>query len=507
MLSPFTDLARFDGLRRPNQLDLGELLMSRSFRYWTRCVLVVTLSLVITLNPAWAGRGLRGWLKKHHACCEVIDCCVPTTICVPACSSCECPPTCGSVVTSLAAGDCGCDSSSSDTILVPSAESHSSPDVSPIPGTIAPPVESTPAEVAPELSPSDVSPSPAHSDEATPAVPEVEPSDALVEPEVAEPASSLPPVAPVVVDPVHATEPELPSTDDVFGLDDVAEPNFDQPSDAELFGEPEAVEQDSPETLDSPESLDLFDSPVDPLPSLDSNPDDLFSNPLSEPAPVPPMDSDDDFFGIPDDSPATNDDLFGTAPPEPMDADDDLFGSSNQPASVDTPDALEDDLFGQSAPDQFLDDSMEDAAFSQAPSDDLFGDSEPADDLFRSTDTPNPSFDDPLDAPQIPSVDDEDDLFGTPKAQGKSEEIQDDDEVDLFGLDQRRMWRDNTGTFEVEATLAELHADHVRLLKSNGNYCSVPLRRLSVQDRAVIELIVGLMPPGGIKLVSTPAGM
>lgn len=37
----------------------------------------------------------------------------------------------------------------------------------------------------------------------------------------------------------------------------------------------------------------------------------------------------------------------------------------------------------------------------------------------------------------------------------------------------------NTGKFEVTAVLAEIHADKVRLLKANGKYTTVPMRRLS----------------------------
>ncbi len=68
---------------------------------------------------------------------------------------------------------------------------------------------------------------------------------------------------------------------------------------------------------------------------------------------------------------------------------------------------------------------------------------------------------------------------------------------------QVRTWSDNTGTFEVVGKLAVIFPDKVRLLKDNGRFCTVPLRRLSDADRQLIERIADRLPAGDVKYVST----
>ncbi len=50
-----------------------------------------------------------------------------------------------------------------------------------------------------------------------------------------------------------------------------------------------------------------------------------------------------------------------------------------------------------------------------------------------------------------------------------------------------RTWRDNTGTFEVTGRLVVVMPDKVRLLKDNGRFTTVPMRRLSTDDRQYVE--------------------
>ncbi len=48
--------------------------MTKSFRFWVRCHTVALLCGIMIVNPVWAGRGLRGWFKRHHQsnqCCVV----------------------------------------------------------------------------------------------------------------------------------------------------------------------------------------------------------------------------------------------------------------------------------------------------------------------------------------------------------------------------------------------------------------------------------------------------
>ncbi len=50
-----------------------------------------------------------------------------------------------------------------------------------------------------------------------------------------------------------------------------------------------------------------------------------------------------------------------------------------------------------------------------------------------------------------------------------------------------RRWIDNSGAFETEARLAVIAEGKVRLLKTNGRYCTVPMHRLSDADREYVE--------------------
>jgi len=204
------------------------------------------------------------------------------------------------------------------------------------------------------------------------------------------------------------------------------------------------------------------------------------NDPFGAPAPeFPPADAaapaGDDLFGAPA-APAdaaapapAGEDLFGAPPaaePPAAPAGDDLFGA---PPAADAPPAAGDDLFGPPA---------------GAPAgDDLFG---------KPTSASEPA---PANL---------DDLFGTPAESAPKAEApaaESDPFADAFKS--TRVWRDNTGSFEVTAVLAEIHTDKVRLLKDNGKYTTVPMRRLSTEDRQLVETIASQLPAGQIKFVST----
>jgi hypothetical protein len=52
-----------------------------------------------------------------------------------------------------------------------------------------------------------------------------------------------------------------------------------------------------------------------------------------------------------------------------------------------------------------------------------------------------------------------------------------------------RTWTDITGNYHTQAQLVDVLGDAVRLLKSNGRTCRVPLDRLSVADRQYVDAI------------------
>jgi hypothetical protein len=66
-----------------------------------------------------------------------------------------------------------------------------------------------------------------------------------------------------------------------------------------------------------------------------------------------------------------------------------------------------------------------------------------------------------------------------------------------------RTWHDNTGLFQVDAKLVVIFADSVRLLKSNGKFCTLPIRRLSEEDRNFVEHVAQLLPGSDAKYVSS----
>ena len=48
----------------------------------------------------------------------------------------------------------------------------------------------------------------------------------------------------------------------------------------------------------------------------------------------------------------------------------------------------------------------------------------------------------------------------------------------------KRLWKDSTGRFQIEATFKEIRSGNVVLQKSDGSIIQVPLNRLSAADQA-----------------------
>ncbi|HBE69886.1 MAG TPA: hypothetical protein DDW52_17200, partial [Planctomycetaceae bacterium] len=96
-----------------------------------------------------------------------------------------------------------------------------------------------------------------------------------------------------------------------------------------------------------------------------------------------------------------------------------------------------------------------------------------------------------------------DDLFGpSDEPESPEEEPATNPIDDLFG-NNMRIWHDNTGNFAVEAQLAEIRTDSVRLLKSNGKYCTVPMRRLSPSDKLLVHRVAAASGKKTVKFIST----
>ena len=457
--------------------------MSKRFQYWTRCITVATLASLMTFTPAWAGKGLRNLFKKR-ACCEVQDVCCDSSA-VAACVI-ECEPTCEAAPAVISCPidysnvNC-CDAAPIMMDAAPAAEAYTPAEMTPMETMpmepLAPAIEdTTSSDESPQAEIESTDEPMESAAEVAPVVPsetEGSPSDAAPEGEMPADNLSGDPPAPSEETPATgasdlfgedaapAADP-APAGDDLFGTPPAADA---APAGDDLFGTPPAADA-------APAGEDLFGTP----PAADAAPagDDLFGTPpAADAAPAA-----DDFFGTPSgEAPPAGDDLFGTPPAaDATPAGDDLFGTPSDEA----PPAG--DLFGTPP-----------AADAAPAGDDLFGTppADPAEDLFgQPTSTEAGS-------------DDLNDLFGTPASEEAEDKATDQDPFgDLFKTTQSRTWRDNTGNFEVTAKLSAILPEGVRLLKDNGNFCTVPMRRLSEIDRQLVERIAAQLPGSDVKYIS-----
>jgi hypothetical protein len=312
-------------------------------------------------------------------------------------------------------------------------------DVAPSDSIVAPPiaedeeipVPAPPAQLAddgPVLEAADTAP--ADENEANdPVIADEQVTDEPVVNPLEEPVDDLAPADPPV------EEPAANVGDDLFG-DAPAEGDAGAATD-DLFGDTPADAAAAPANDMAPADAggdDLFDAPAN---SDAGTGDDLFGDTPADAAAAPANDvapadaGGDDLFDAPADSDAVaGDDLFGDAPADDAAGGDALFDAD----PADAGDAGDD-------------------LFDAAPADDAGGD-----DLFDASDA-DASDADASDADAV------DDLFGQSRTPA--------------GM---RVWTDNTGKYQTAGRLVVIAKTHVRLLKSNGRYSTVPLTRLSGSD-------------------------
>ena len=140
-----------------------------------------------------------------------------------------------------------------------------------------------------------------------------------------------------------------------------------------------------------------------------------------------------------------------------------------------------DDLFGD------LDDEEPAIKAPADDSDDLFpADDAGDDDLFPADDE---------EAPADESDDDLDDLFGKKNRdvnrQNAAATVNKSDATQAVQVSETttpfRSWIDNTGRYKTIGRLVNISETHVRLLKDNGRFSTVPKRRLSQNDLDYVE--------------------
>ena len=454
--------------------------MSKPFTYWVRLAMVATMCTLVTFSPVSAGRWMDRLLHRDACKTTAIDCCdpilscemssilVPSTPCVVMSQ-----PACPTVTL-------GCDSMPSlphaTGGVSPTGETPDSAMQSVVPSV----VESTPAPVVPQ---SPVVEAPVVTtpkvDPPAPAVqkplPVVETPAPVVEkapvaelvPVVPEPKpvlESTPPVsnpfAPDVKQPDVKTEvpkPKDSSIDDLFGTDpkpvagEAVAPNDD------LFGaDPKPGTPVTPTLID-----DLFGSDSKPAVPATAEPiDDLFGDPkpavpeVDNSIEAKPSDSNDDVFktkGKPAAEPSI-DDLFG----KPINMEIDLSNEKSKTLPVDEDDVFIDSLFGKSPK----------ASKSPAPKFDAIDESPTLPDQAKPQSEKNP-------------VDELDALFGVGEFKPASE----------FKGAEYRQWVDNSGAYQINARLAVIYVDKIKLLKDNGKFTTVPLSRLSDADFGYVSWV------------------
>jgi hypothetical protein len=64
-----------------------------------------------------------------------------------------------------------------------------------------------------------------------------------------------------------------------------------------------------------------------------------------------------------------------------------------------------------------------------------------------------------------------------------------------------RNWTDNTGAYSIQARVAVIFGDKVRLLKENGKYTTVPMERLSDFDRSYVQWVAESLTYRASKIV------
>lgn len=86
-----------------------------------------------------------------------------------------------------------------------------------------------------------------------------------------------------------------------------------------------------------------------------------------------------------------------------------------------------------------------------------------------------------------------------PAPNGEEDELD-----DLFGSLDSRTWSDDTGRYATTGRLMAIGTESVRILKSNGRFCTVPLDRLSAADFTYVQMVAKKSgKPSPLHVVST----
>ena len=488
--------------------------MSKPFTYWVRLAMVATMCTLVTFSPVSAGRWMDRLLHRDACKTTAIDCCDPIISCemssimVPS-AACVVmgQPACPTVTL-------GCDSMPS----VPHATGGVSPTVetpeSAMQSVVPSVVESTPAPVVPQSPVVEAPVVEAPVVEAPAPVVEKAPIAELVPvvPELKPVLESTPPVlnpfAPDTKQPEVKTEEPKPkdsTIDDLFGSDPKPEapvtpapvtpaPVTPAPVD-DLFGtDPKPVAGETvapkddlfgadskPETPVAPPLIDdLFGSDPKPVtPAAAAPVDELFG---SDPKPTAPVTAEpiDDLFGDPKQAVP---EAANSVESKPSDTADDVFKTKDKPAA----EPSIDDLFGKPINIE-VDLSNEKSNALPVDEDDAFIDS-----LFgkspEASKSPAPKVDASDESPKLPDqakprsekspVDELDALFGVGEFKPASE----------FKGAEYRQWVDNSGSYQVNARLAVIYVDKIKLLKDNGKFTTVSLSRLSEADFGYVSWV------------------
>ena len=252
---------------------------------------------------------------------------------------------------------------------------------------------------------------------------------------------------------------------------------------------------------DDSDELSLFDEPAtddagsnDSLPPMPEDDNDILSDPLPDDSSEDETDIDVLLPADEDELPA-DDALPAVEPPADDDELDDLFGESEPAENGDervanNPEDEGDDLFEdldvevdiQEPADLPVDSDETEDLFPTDDADALPSDSDDTEDLFPTDDadeTPSDSED---------SDDDLDNLFGqasatkAPATAQVTTPVEQSNSTPLF-----RVWTDDTGDYRTVGQLVKISDTHIRLLKDNGRFSTVPKHRLSEGDLAYVQ--------------------
>ncbi len=214
----------------------------------------------------------------------------------------------------------------------------------------------------------------------------------------------------------------------------------------EPFAPPAA--EPAPEPAPEPFAPPAEEMPAEPAAQPDAAVEDLFKEP--EPAPA---------------KPATDvDDLFKDTEPAPA-----------EPAAA-----------GTDVDDLFKDTDSGKAASGETPAEAESGGDSDLDNLFNEPQEPSPmsAGAEPAPEPAQQFAAEADKLFA-PEAGSAQPAVAEENVADTdSGM---RLWTDNTGKYQVRARLVVVGPTHVRLLKENGKFTTVPYSRLSQQDLALVR--------------------